>query len=67
VASPDTTPPARRHPVQARLDAALAAWRGLGLPVGAVQVGRDGSVRVEAPVDRPADPAHDDRKPDPWT
>jgi hypothetical protein len=58
---------ARRHPVQTRLDAALAAWQQLGLPVGAVQIGKDGSIRIEAPVDRPADPGHDARKPEPWT
>jgi len=58
---------ARRRPVEARLDAALTAWRGLGLPVGAVVIGRDGSVRIEAPVDRPAQTMQDQRKPEPWT
>jgi hypothetical protein len=57
----------RRRPVEARLDAALAAWRGLGLPVGAVVVARDGSVRIEAPVAINADPAQDQRKPESWT
>jgi hypothetical protein len=57
----------RRRPVEARLDAALTAWRGLGLPVGAVVVARDGSVRIEAPVDRPNDTGQDGRKPEPWT
>ena len=50
-----------------RLDAALAAWRQLDLPMAAVEVGKDGSVRIEAPVDKPADAAQDQRKPEPWT
>lgn len=57
----------RRHPIQARLDAALTAWRQLGLPVGAVVVAKDGSVRIEAPVDKPAETTQDERKPESWT
>lgn len=58
---------ARRRPVEANLDAALSAWRELGLPVGALVVAKDGTVRIEAPVDRPAETMHDQRKPEPWT
>lgn len=57
----------RRHPVQTRLEAALAAWERLGVPIGAVEIGKDGSVRIEAAVDKPAESAQDDRKPQPWT
>lgn len=58
---------ARRRPVEANLDAALSAWRELGLPVGAMVVAKDGTVRIEAPVDRPAATMQDQRKPEPWT
>jgi hypothetical protein len=36
---------ARRRPIDARIDTALQAWRGLGLPIGALVIGSDGSVR----------------------
>jgi hypothetical protein len=64
---PPQLPQSRRRPAEANLETALTAWQRLGLPVGAVVVMRDGTVRIEAPVDRPAEPAQDGRKPEPWT
>ena len=58
---------ARRRPIDARIDTALQAWRGLGLPIGALVIGSDGSVRLEVPVDKMPEPAQDQRKPEPWT
>lgn len=52
---------------KAQIERALAAWKAEVGAVGALHVMPDGSIRVEAPVDRPADRTQDSRKPDPWT
>ncbi|WP_068305342.1 hypothetical protein [Pararhodobacter sp. CCB-MM2] len=52
---------------QAKIERALAAFKAEVGPIAAVMVMPDGSIRVEGPVDRPAEPQHDNRKPKPWT
>lgn len=51
---------------QAKIERTIAAFKAEVGPVGAVIVLADNSIRVEAPVDRPTEPKHDPRKPEPW-
>ncbi len=51
---------------KAQIERALAAWKEQVGAVGAMQVMPDGSIRVEAPVDRTPEPKHDPREPEPW-
>lgn len=48
------TPP-RRSPkaTEAAIRRAISAWRAAGLPVGAVEVSPDGTIRIMTPIDQP--------------
>lgn len=37
---------------EAAIRRAIAAWKAAGLPVGSVEIGPDGTIKIMSPVDR---------------
>ena len=51
---------------KAEIQRVINAWRDLGLPVGGVEVDKNGTVRVLAPLDKAAKNADRSREAIPW-
>ncbi|MBN8293234.1 hypothetical protein JI664_14765 [Rhodobacter sp. NTK016B] len=54
------------YATKAQIARAIAVWKEKVGDVGAVHLGPDASIRIEAPVDRAPEPKHDPREPEAW-
>lgn len=58
-------PRRRSRATEAAIRRAISAWKAAGLPVGAVEVAPDGTIRITTPIDQ-ADEAPQRQTPKKW-